>query len=113
MVVGILVVVPVGAAILVDQVVVVAGMAVAPVAGVAEAVGAAVAPEDGEAAGVVITAAGATHTITVDTVDTVDTGGMADMVAGTRIGVTHTGAPTGQVGAGGGPCHTRMVVWLT
>lgn len=107
MVVGILVVVPVGAAILVDQVVVVAGMAVAPVAGVAEAVGAAVAPEDGEAAGVVITAAGATHTITVDT------GGMADMVAGTRIGVTHTGAPTGQVGAGGGPCHTRMVVWLT
>lgn len=37
---------------------------------------------------------------------------MVVMVVGTRIGATPTGALTGQVGAGDGPCHMLMVARL-
>lgn len=37
---------------------------------------------------------------------------MVVMVVGTRIGATPTGALTGRVGAGDGPCHMLMVARL-
>lgn len=87
---------------------VVAGMGVAMAAGAAVGVALVDGTEApaGAVAGVAITvAAGGGDTPIFMVV-------MGDMAVGTRIGATPTGALTGRVGAGGGPCHMLMAARL-
>lgn len=80
---------------------VVAGMGVAMAAGAA--VGVVLVDGTEAPAGVAITvAAGGGDTPIL----------MVVMVVGTHIGATPTGALTGRVGAGGGPCHMLMAARL-